>query len=254
VALFGIGLLGIMLRRFDWSRPAFLIGFVLSSPAERYTNQAYQIAASRFRKGFEEGIDYIFSPIVIILIVITIISVVVGLRNAKSIMAEGDVKAGTKRAPLIFLLAITGYVAIAYFNASLIPDHARMDRVFPVFVGSVTLVCLAILLVQMRYLPDTHSLFADREKQDEEINTDGLWSTLAWFGALLLGTAFVGFILALAVFLVAFIRFRAQKSWIFAVFYAAAGIAFICAMAWTLNRDFPPGLLQQFSNLPWPLT
>ena len=44
VALFGIGLLGILMRRFDWSRPAFLIGFVLSSPAERYTNQAYQIA------------------------------------------------------------------------------------------------------------------------------------------------------------------------------------------------------------------
>jgi len=32
-ALFAIGLLGIMLRRFDWSRPAFLIGFVLSSQA-----------------------------------------------------------------------------------------------------------------------------------------------------------------------------------------------------------------------------
>ena len=254
VALFGIGLLGIMLRRFDWSRPAFLIGFVLSSPAERYTNQAYQIAASRFRKGFDEGIDYIFSPIVIVLIIITVISVIVGLRNAKSIMAEGDIEAGTKRAPLIFLLAITGYVAVAYFNASLIPDHARMDRVFPVFVATVTLVCLVVLLVQMRFLPDTHPLFADREKQDADVNSHGLWRTLAWFAALLLGTALVGFILALAVFLVSFIRFRAQKSWVYAFAYAAAGIGFISAMAWSLNRDFPPGLLQQVADLPWPLT
>jgi hypothetical protein len=254
VALFGIGFLGIMLRRFDWSRPAFLIGFVLASPAERYTNQAYQIAASRFRRSFEEGIDYIFSPIVIVLIIITIISVYVGLKNAKNIMAEGDVNAGTKRAPLIFLLAITAYVAFAYWNASIIPDFARMDRVFPVFVATVTLVCLAILLVQMRFLPDTHSLFADREAQDADINTHGLWSTLAWFGGLLVGTAIVGFILALAAFLVVFIRYRAQKTWIYAICYAAAGIAFICAMAWSLNRDFPPGLLQEFVRLPWPLT
>jgi len=88
VALFSIGLLGILMRRFDWSRPAFLIGFVLSNPAETYANQAVQIARSRFRKGFDEGIDYIFSPIVIVLIIITLISVVLGLRQAKTIMDD----------------------------------------------------------------------------------------------------------------------------------------------------------------------
>ncbi|WP_347823243.1 tripartite tricarboxylate transporter permease, partial [uncultured Planktomarina sp.] len=79
VALFAIGFLGILMRRFDWSRPAFLIGFVLSNPAETYANQAIQIAQSRFRKGFFEGIDYIFSPIVLVLLAITLVSVVLGL-------------------------------------------------------------------------------------------------------------------------------------------------------------------------------
>jgi len=51
-----------------------------------------------------------------------------------------------------------------------------------------------------------------------------------------------------------FIRIRAGKSWGYAALYAIAGIAFICAMAWTLNRDFPPGLLQSYFDLPWPLT
>jgi len=254
VALFAIGFLGIMMRRFDWSRPAFLIGFVLASPAERYTNQAYQIAASRFRRSFEEGIDYMFSPIVIILVIITILSVFVGLRQAKNIMAEGEVNSGGKRAPLIFLLVITGYVAFAYTNASLIPDYARMDRVFPVFVGTIALIGAAILLVQMRLLPETHPLFADREKSEADINTHGLWATLAWFAGLLIGTAIVGFILALGVFLISFMRYRVGKSWLFSAIYAACGIAFICAMAWTLNRDFPPGLLQGFVDLPWPLT
>ncbi|MEO1725394.1 MAG: tricarboxylate transporter, partial [Pseudomonadota bacterium] len=67
-------------------------------------------------------------------------------------------------------------------------------------------------------------------------------------------TALVGFILALAVFLLLFIRFRAGKSWGFAAAYTIAGIAFISFMASTLNRDFPPGLLQSYVDLPWPLT
>ena len=57
LALFVIGLIGIFLRRFDWSRPAFLIGFVLSNPVEKFTNQAFQIASFRFRKSFEEGME-----------------------------------------------------------------------------------------------------------------------------------------------------------------------------------------------------
>ncbi|MEL6124818.1 MAG: tripartite tricarboxylate transporter permease [Pseudomonadota bacterium] len=254
VALFTIGLLGILMRRFDWSRPAFLIGFVLSNPAETYANQAVQIASSRFRRGFEEGIDYIFSPIVIVLVVITLISVLVGLRQAKSIMAEGAVRSGAKRAPLLFLLAVLAYLAVAFTNAAMIPDYAAADRVFPRFVGGVALVGGFILLVQMMLKDESHPLFADREVQEAEDNVHGLWSTLAWFAGLLLLTALVGFILALAVFLLAFIRIRAGRSWTFAFVYTAAGIAFMCLMAGVLNRDFPPGLLQDFVDLPWPLT
>ena len=254
VALFAIGFLGIMMRRFDWSRPAFLIGFVLSNPAETYANQAVQIAQSRFRKSFEDGIDYIFSPIVIILIVITLLSVVIGLRQAKTIMAEGAVESGAKRAPLVFLLVVLGYLIVAFTNASMIPDYAAADRVFPRFVSGVSIVACLILLVQMMIKPETHALFADREVSEAEDNAHGLWSTLAWFAGLLVLTSLVGFILALAVFLFAFIRFRAGKSVGYAAAYAAAGIAFMCLMAGTLNRDFPPGLLQSYVDLPWPLT
>ena len=253
VALFAVGLLGILMRRFDWSRPAFLIGFVLSAPAENYANQAVQIAQSRFRRGFEEGMEYIFSPIVIVLIIITVISVVIGLRQAKTIMAEGAVKSGAKRAPLVFLLAVLAYLIVSFIDASMIPDYAATDRVFPRFVSGVAIAGAVILLIQMMIRPESHALFADREADDEERNAHGLWSTLAWFAGLLILTALVGFILSLAVFLLLFIRIRAGRSWVFAVGYTAAGIAFICAMAGLLNRDFPAGLLQDVVALPWPL-
>lgn len=253
VALFAIGFLGILMRRFDWSRPAFLIGFVLSDPAETYANQAVQIAQSRFRRGFGEGLEYVFSPIVIILIVITVISVVVGLRQAKSIMAEGDVQAGSKRAPMIFLLAVLAYMVAAYWNASLIPDYSSADRVFPIFVATIGIIGAVILFVQMMIRPETHALFSDREAQDAEINTHGLWSTLGWFAALLALTALFGFIIALALFLFAFMKARAGKGAVYSVIYSLCGLAFICFMAWLLNRDFPAGWLQSMVDLPWPL-
>ena len=253
VALFAIGLLGILMRRFDWSRPAFLIGFVLSAPAENFTNQAMQIAASRFRRGFDEGLEYIFSPIVIVLIILTVVSVVIGLRQAKNIMAEGAVNSGAKRAPLIFLLAVLAYLVAAFVNAAMLPDYASTDRAFPRFVAGVSIIGAVILLVQMMLKTEAHPLFADREAEEAETNRFGLWSTLAWFAGLLVLTYLVGFILALAVFLLTFMHFRAGRPWGFAALYTAAGIGFMCFMAWMLNRDFPPGLLQDAVDLPWPL-
>ena len=254
VALFAIGFLGILMRRFDWSRPAFLIGFVLSNPAETYANQAIQIAQSRFRKGFFEGIDYIFSPIVLVLLAITLVSVVLGLRQAKHILAEGDSKSGSKRAPMVFLLCITAFIGYALFDAGSIPDYSR-DRVFPMFVASVCLVGCTVMIARMILAPETDTIFADSERSAEAGQARySLWSTLAWFAALLVATSLFGFIIALALFLFSFMRIRANMSTVFAAIYALAGIAFICTMAWALNRDFPPGLLQTYSNLPWPFT
>ena len=117
VALFAIGLLGILMRRFDWSRPAFLIGFVLANPVENYANNATQIAGIRFRGSMEAGLSYVASPIVIVLAIITILSVIVGLKQAKNILAEGQVASGAKRAPVIFLALLTGFSLYALIDA-----------------------------------------------------------------------------------------------------------------------------------------
>ncbi len=254
LALYAMGLVGIFLRRFDWSRPAFLIGFVLSNPVEKFSNQAFQIASFRFRKSFEGGMDYVFSPIVIVLIIITVISVVLGIRQAKSIMSEGEMQSGQKRAPLIFLLVIAGYLITALINASLIPNHNMTDKIVPLVVGSTALLCCLILLVQMIRKPEGDMIFADREIAGEDADAPyGLWSTLAWFAGLIAATWFVGFILALIGFLVAFLRVRAGAGWVKTLVLTACGVAFMSLMAGALNRDFPPGLLQGAFDLPWPL-
>jgi len=254
LALFGVGLIGIFLRRFDWSRPAFLIGFVLSNPVEKFSNQAFQIASFKFRRGFETGMDYLFSPIVIVLIIVTVISVVFGIRQAKSIMAEGDIQSGSKRAPITFLMVITAYLIVAVLNANAIPDFNMTDKIVPLVVGGISLACCLIVLVQMMRSPEGHVVFADKEVAGEDADAPyGPWSTLAWFAGLIAATWVVGFIIALAGFLITFLRVRAQAGWVKTLFLTVCGIGFICLMAGALNRDFPPGLLQGAADLPWPL-
>ncbi len=252
--LFVIGLIGIFLRRFDWSRPAFLIGFVLSNPIEKFTNQAFQIASFRFRNSFEAGIEYIFSPIVIVMIIITLLSVILGIRQAKSIYTEGRVDAGAKRAPLIFLIFIASYLAFAIFNANLIPDYNMTDKIIPLVVGSISLFCCFILFIQMLKRPEGNVIFADKELAgNDNHSTYGLWSTLAWFAGLIFATWLIGFILALIGFLLSIFRVRAKASWSKTLTLTTGGIVLMCFMAYMLNRDFPPGLLQDTINLPWPL-
>ena len=254
LALFLIGLIGIFLRRFDWSRPAFLIGFVLSNPVEKFTNQAFQIASFRFRESLEAGMAYVFSPIVIVLVIITVVSVVLGIRQAKAIKAEGEVQAGTKRAPMVFLLAISAYLIAALVNANAINDFNMTDKIIPLVIGGFSLLCCLVLFLLMIRRPEGDTIFADKEVAGEDADAPyGLWSTLAWFAGLIAATGLVGFILALTGFLITFFRFRAGAAWPKTLLLTAAGIGLMCFMADILNRDFPPGLLQEFVDLPWPL-
>lgn len=252
VALFAVGLLGIFLRRFDWSRPAFLIGFVLSHQAENFSNMANQVAGAKFRVSLESGLSYIASPIVLVILALTVVSVVVGIRQAKQILPEGQVATGRKRAPFIFLLCVTGYLMVAWVDAMKI--KMMSDKIFPVTVSSVTLVCCFLLLIRMMRAPETDAIFTDRAADDDDISaTHGLWRTLAWFAGLLTMSSLFGFVLCLPVFLVSFLRIRAGVSWQRALILSAVGIAFMIGMAGWLHRDFPPGLLQEMVRLPWPL-
>ena len=253
IALVLVGVIGIFLRRFDYSRPAFLIGFVLSTQAEQFVNMATQIGAARFRRSFEAGIDYLVSPITVTLLILTVLSIVIGIRQSKNIRENITTHTGTKRAPLVFLGLITLYVAIATVDAATVTRFG--DKVFPLSVGIVTLLGCLALIARMILRPETDDVFIDMETGgDDGEAPHSLWGTLAWFFGLLVLTGLFGFIIALAMFFLGFFRLRAGLSWAMALLFAAVGLGFILFFADLLNRDFPPGLLQNYFDLPWPFT
>lgn len=253
IALVFVGCIGIFLRRFDYSRPAFLIGFVLSDQAEKFVNMATQISSARFRRSFEAGMDYIATPITVTLLILTVVSVVIGIRQAKNIRENIEVHTGTKRAPFVFLGVITAYVAVATIDAAGVSRFG--DKIFPLTIGLITLLGCLALLVRMILKPETDDVFIDLEAGgDDGTAPHSLWGTLAWFFGLLVLTGLFGFVIALALFFLGFFRLRAGLSWRMALLFSAGGLGFILFLANLLNRDFPPGLLQSFFDLPWPFT
>jgi hypothetical protein len=136
----------------------------------------------------------------------------------------------------------------------MIPDYNMTDKIVPLVIGGISLLCCFILFAQMVMRPEGDAIFADKEIAGDDARAPhGLWPTLGWLASLIIATYFVGFILALVGFMISFFRSRAQASWVKTILLTAAGIAFMCLMAGALNRDFPPGLLQGAVDLPWPL-
>jgi hypothetical protein len=106
----------------------------------------------------------------------------------------------------------------------------------------------------MRRSPATNNLFFDVEVGGEEAEAPhGLWKTLAWFLSLLGLTALFGFIIAITLFFISFLRIRGGATWMRTMTLTVCGVGFLIFVAYMLNRDFPPGLLQEMVELPWPL-
>jgi TctA family transporter len=252
-ALFGVGLLGVFMRRFDWPRPAFLIGFVLADQAEVYAYQATQISITRFHRSFAEGFHYIFSPTVLALIVITVVSVYFGAKQSTAIHeAPGKPADGhSKRGPLLFAGIVFAFLAIMAANTAQI--SILIDKVFPLTVAGLSAFAAALLLIQMWRSPLSSPLFADTDVHGDDADArHGLWATLAWFFALLVLTSVFGFVIALILFFVLFLRLRERLDWVPIALMTAGGVGIVLVMAGSLNRDFPPGVLQSLVDLPWP--
>ncbi len=250
VSLLAIGIMALYMKRFDWPRPAFLIGFVLAKAAETYTYQATQYT-------LERGISYILSPTVIILALLTIVSIYVGIRQSSQINRGEEIPEAVQSQSRIPQLIFAGLVAVYFIYAlwDLQDIPALIDRVFPVSVAIIAAPFLALILWQLARAPKQHEAIYDEEVVGEDSNDPerhGVWGTLGWFMGLLGISALTGFFIANIVFFLAFLRIRAKASWTTTIALSVAGNGFILFLAWLLNRDFPPGLLQAYTDLPWP--
>lgn len=274
-----IGVLGILMRRFGWSRPAFLIGFVLAEPIENYLYQALQF----------NGWAFVTRPGVLIIMALIVISVWAGTRvkaseqgvmsagapggeagaapttgdSATASPAEGPrpssralphIPSGTERLPqLLFallLLTIFAYGAASSYGLSF------LGAVFPMSTSLLMIGFLGYAIWKILRPGHSTSALFDQVMIDRASGEDAgrsIWRSAFWFVFLFAMTALLGFVLALAIFMIAFLRLKAGLAWYKALIYCSACVIFMMVLGHMLTLDFPAGLLQSMVDLPWPL-
>jgi hypothetical protein len=235
VALVVMGLLGVYLRRFGWPRPALLIGFVLAPGAETYLYQAVQ---------FYDW-AWILRPGVLIILAITVLSVVLGIRYEASVSTEGTAEADavrTRTAQATFAAVVALILAYAVVDSL---QLSFLGQVFPLTMAAVT--GLAAIWVLIRILRGGEMAWHD---EDAAIATAGGFLTgreayLAMIAAVVLGVYVFGFMTGMAIFFLTFLLMVAKTSPARAVVLTASALGFMFALSWAMTLHLPEGLLPE---------
>ncbi len=260
--LFGVGILGVFLRRFGWPRPAVLIGFVLSPQVENYLYQSVQFY----------GAGFLARPGVLMIGALAIITI--GLSVRSRVSEDGAVVSHQKvpssaapeptpalggatrreRLPQMlfagFVMAVFVYAAFSSYGLSF------LGAVFPLSTAILMLFVTAYVVWNIANGPVGHGTHYDQElaaRLGGEHDGSSVWPSLAWFALLFGVTALIGFILALVLFITTYLMLRTSLGWIRSFIYTGLSVGFMVTLAHYLTLNFPAGLLQRMVELPWPL-
>ncbi len=248
-ALGAFGLLGILMRRFEWPRTPLLIGVALADRTEILAREATEVALLKARTGgFDAALAYLATPLGIGAIAATALALGLAARPGRG-HGAGVAEGGERRAPTVFAALLAAVPLAVLLDAVALGALSR--EVFPAAVGGLAFLAALLLLRRMRGRPAGDPLLADADRSGPA-PAIGLGETLVWmaaFGALL---ALFGFAIALALFSLAWLRLRAGAEPGLSLALTAGGIAALLGLAWGLGAELPQGLLQAATPLPWP--
>ena len=245
VALFMVGMLGVLMKRFGWPRPAFLIGFVLAGGMETYLYQAVQF----------DGWGFLIKPGVIIIAALTVASVYFGVKFGHA--ADSDEAAAPRASNLTPQTLFAGLI-VAVFAYGLY-DALQQSFLGGVFSGGVSVVMLMFSVLVLRKLITN--------QVDDDVNSDNeveagyvdnpevapLKEYIFWLAGFLVAAYLVGYLIAIVAFFLLFLRIKAKSSWNQTLLLTVIAAGFLTALAHVMVLDFPRGLLQDMVELPWPI-
>lgn len=245
VTLLAVGVLGVLMKRFDWPRPAFLIGFVLSAGMETYLYQAIQF----------DGIEFLLRPGVMIIGTITLLSLIFMIRQnmKKSNEVTTTEKVPTRRPQVIFAVLVNLAFAYGIYDGY---QQSFLGGIFPIVVASGMWLLSAIVVVQLLTRPEGSPVYFDNEYEQgyaHDSNTASIMHYVYWIAGLVIGSYLVGYVISIAIFFCAFLMNKAGMSLWRSLATTAAASGFLLGLTHIMLLDLPIGLLQETVSLPWPL-
>lgn len=243
LALLVLGGVGIFLRRFGWSRPAFLIGFVLATQSESYLYQAVQFS----------GFSFFQRPIVLVIGAIILASLLLGMRSKSSggsfdtenVVSENSSAPTILWPQIVFAAALlAGFGFVAYEASRL----TFLGAIFPAGVAAIGVIASAFVLHPLLRGNTNSNVNYDAEMNRGQDDALSPLAYMAWLAGFVATIGVVGFLPAVIVFFLAFLRFFAKASWLHTLLLTAAIAIVLTGLGNALNMTFPAGYLR----LPMP--
>jgi TctA family transporter len=244
IALILLGIMAFYMRRYGYSRPALVVGFVLANGIETNLYQTVNFY----------GLDVFLRPIFLVLLAMAAASVWFGLKLVKAQQRDAQLPEMPLGAGQIAFLAL--FTVFAAGIVIFAQDLLFLGRIFPTVVGSVALVTAAALFYQMLRKTDgpNAARYDDELIGEKDPDKSSPEAQLTWFLAILAMTWLVGFFIAIGLFLAIFLRVRTELSNLRIAIMTACGLAVLAFVGHMIHLDYPRGLLQQWIELPWPLS
>ena len=241
-----LGILGIYMRRFGWSRPAFMIGFVLSGQLENGLYRVTQVY----------GFSFLERPVVIVLVVMLAVAIYAAFRfkpKAEPLLDAPAHSADNRLPQLIFvgvLILIVAYALVQSFSWNF------ATSLMPRSVAFVTLLLLLPLAAAMVRTGKSAPFFYDSEREafsgQVEYRTNEYY--IALLAATMVGAWLFGFVVATTAFLYFFLWNKAKlKHWQCAL-GAACLVVSLLMISSLLGLRFPSSVVSSFVDLPWYLS
>lgn len=238
VVIFGI--LGILMKRFEWPRPALVIGFVL----------AHGLEGNLYRTAQVYGIDFLARTQSIVILVIILLSIVagIGVVRASRVAKSTDRPDPYSRLPQIgFTVALLGIVV---YSAISLAGSAYLTHLFPFSVAAVTGMILIAIVVRQGTAPMADSVLLDSNQAASDGRT-GATRYVFWLIGLLAAVAILGYTFGAAVFMIAFISTEVGWRPVRAILLAAGTIAGLTLLAYFFSLSYPEGWLPLAVDAPW---
>jgi len=235
------GVTGLFMKRFGWSRPAFLIGFVLATQAESYLNMAVQFY----------GWSMFLRPGVLIILLLSLVSVYFSRKGTVDEQAQlmeqpksPDMRIGPQ---LLFALIVGVFMLMTIVDAA---EQSFLGGVFPLAIALCSLPFLLGVIWVLANKKMEHVAVFDAEQMAAPGTYQAPWyEPVLWVGGLFVLSWLIGFIPAAMLFFISFFTLKAHTGWLKTLLLTAGGILFLLVLGHFLHLEFPPGLLMQ--HLPF---
>jgi len=136
-----------------------------------------------------------------------------------------------------------------------VTNHLQyLGKIFPISVGLFMFLFCVIIGIQMFLSKSGSKVFYDAENlllDNKEIRSQ--WLTIFWFISPLFLSIFIGFYISIGLFVFIFLLEIAKITFRFSLISAIGVWIVLAAISHFMIMDFPPGILQSYVELPWPV-